>query len=74
MKNIIAKIFLIVAITSMSLYAYSQGGGGPLPPEPPENPSGIPLDPVSWVVLAAGAGVAGKKYYDNKKNKSDKEV
>jgi hypothetical protein len=74
MKNIIAKIFLIAVITSISLYAYSQGGGGPLPPEPPENPQGIPLDPVSWVMLAAGAGVAGKKYYDNRNNKKSADL
>jgi hypothetical protein len=43
---------------------------------PPQNNNNVPLDPVSWVLLAAGAGVAGKKYYDKRKeNKnSDTEV
>jgi hypothetical protein len=74
MKNIIARLFLITAITSISMYAYSQGGGGPLPPEPPQNPQGVPLDPLSWVMLASGAGVAGKKYYDSRKSKKHKEI
>ena len=74
MKNLIAKTFLIVVITSISLYSYSQGGGGPLPPEPPQNPQGVPLDPLSWVMLASGAGVAGKKYFDSRKSKKDKEI
>ena len=73
MKNLIARLLLITAITSISLYAYSQGGG-PLPPEPPQNPQGVPLDPLSWVMLASGAGVAGKKYYDSRKSKKDKEI
>lgn len=34
-------------------------------------PGGVPLDPVSWVVLAAGAGVAGKKYLDSRKKNQE---
>jgi hypothetical protein len=43
---------------------------------PPNNNNNIPLDPVSWVLLAAGAGVASKKYYDKRKEdkNSDTEV
>lgn len=28
----------------------------------------VPLDPVSWVVLGAGGVLAGKRYYDSRKN------
>jgi hypothetical protein len=34
-------------------------------------PGGVPLDPVSWVVLAAGAGIAGKKYMDSRKKDAE---
>lgn len=36
---------------------------------PPPDPDQIPLDPLSWVLLASGGAVAGKKYYDYRKSK-----
>jgi N-acetylneuraminic acid mutarotase len=34
----------------------------PPPPQPPPGGAGVPLDPVSWVVLGAGGLYAYKKY------------
>ena len=39
------------------------------PPPNPGNGSNIPLDPMSWILLGAGAAYAGNKY---RKGKSDK--
>jgi hypothetical protein len=39
-------------------------------PSSGSGPASVPLDPVSWVMLASGGGLAAKKYYD--KRKSDK--
>jgi hypothetical protein len=47
-----------------STYAYSL-----VPPDPEP----IPLDPVSWVLLASGGAIAGKKYYDYRKSKKSEE-
>lgn len=41
---------------------------------PPPDPPNIPLDPFSWVLLATGGVVAGKKYYDYRKSKNTDET
>ena len=41
--------------------------GGPGPPPPP---GGVPLDPLSWVLLAGAGGMAAKKIYGKKTPKS----
>ena len=33
---------------------------------PPPTSSGAPLDPLSWLLLAAGGAFAGKKYLDRR--------
>lgn len=38
----------------------------PPPPQPPTGGTGVPLDPVSWVVLGAGGAYAYKKYRNSK--------
>ncbi len=40
---------------------------------PPPDPDEIPLDPFSWVLLATGGAVAGKKYYDYRKSKKSED-
>lgn len=37
------------------------GGGGP---------ASVPLDPISWILLASGGGLAAKNYYKKQKCKS----
>jgi len=37
----------------------------------PPPPDGVPLDPLSWLVLGAGGAIAGKKLYDKKFGKKD---
>lgn len=36
-----------------------------LPPPPPPNNTGVPLDPLSWLMLAAGGAFAYRKYRKN---------
>jgi len=55
---------LIVLVTSTITNAQV------VPPPPPASPAGAPLDPISWVLLGAGGAVAGKKYYDKRKQKN----
>lgn len=52
------------------LVLFSTNAFALLPPPDPEN---IPLDPVSWVLLASGGAIAGKKYYDSRKSKNTEE-
>jgi hypothetical protein len=40
---------------------------------PPGPPQAVPLDPLSWVLLASGGAIGAKKYYDYKKSKSTEE-
>lgn len=61
MKSGIKTIVAIAAIVTLScLKTYAQ---------PP--PNEVPLDPISWTVLGAGAAIAGKKYYNKKFGKKE---
>ena len=51
------KLALLISLGALVTPIFAQ-----VPP-----PGGVPIDPVSWVLLAAGAGIAGKKYMDKKK-------
>ena len=52
-------VFVILIATSTMLNAQ-------IPPPPPPGGAG-PLDPISWILLGAGGAMAGKKYYDKRK-------
>ena len=61
MKKIAMRFLLItVLIAGMQLYANAQI-------DPPDNdPDAVPLDPGSWVLVAAGVGYGVKKWRDAK--------
>ncbi len=51
MKKIAGTVFFI-SIICLTVYAQ---------PDPPPPPEGVPLDPLSWMLLAAGGGIAMRK-------------
>lgn len=59
--HIIVKI-VIIAMVLLSQEAEAQIG------PPPGNNSNIPLDPMSWTLLGAGAAYAANKYRKGKKD------
>lgn len=70
MKTVISKIiFTTIIVIGSVVIAQAQI----FPPPQPQNNTNIPLDPLSWTLLAAGGGVAAKKYYDKRKNNNNKE-
>jgi len=71
MRKIIQKTTLLVffCLALNTLQAQILPPPSPGPSSGPA-PAAVPLDPVSWVMLASGGGLAAKKYYD--KRKSDK--
>jgi len=64
MKNLFFVFTAIIVLAMCSTDVFSQ---------PPPDPQAIPLDPVSWVLLASGGAIAGKKYYDYRKSKNTEE-
>jgi hypothetical protein len=58
--RIITIILFTAAITTT---VYSQG--------PPPDPNSVPLDPLSWLILAAGGAIGVKKYFFDKKNEDN---
>jgi hypothetical protein len=69
MKKIAMRILLIGAL-STGLYQYAKAQPG----DPGNDPDAIPLDPGSWVLVAAGVGYGVKKWRDAKqgtKNNAD---
>jgi hypothetical protein len=55
---------IILFITSAITIVYAQGG-------PPPDPNDIPLDPLSWLILAAGGAIGAKKYFFDKKGEDN---
>ncbi len=53
---------LITAIFVMAMPVLLSAGG----PGPPPPPGGVPLDPLSWVLLAGAGGLVAKKIYSKK--------
>ncbi len=43
-----------------------------IPPPPDGHPKQIPLDPGSWVLVAAGVGYGVKKWWDARQNAAKK--
>lgn len=60
-------VCLFVGLSYTALYAQI------LPPPPPGNGGGanVPLDPASWVVLAAGGAYAYRRYRNQKDHSED---
>jgi hypothetical protein len=71
MKNSLFVFSLCLMLAFSVKNAFSQILPPPSPgPSSGPAPAAVPLDPVSWVMLASGGGLAAKKYYD--KRQSDK--
>lgn len=60
MKKIVVKLFLVVVLCGSGLMLHAQGPGDPGDGDPED----IPLDPGSWVLVAAGVGYGIKKWRD----------
>lgn len=57
---IIAAAIWITGIVAV----YAQGG-------PPPDPDNIPLDPLSWIILAGGGAIGVKKFFFDKKKEKN---
>lgn len=55
---------IAIALVFFGLLIVNETFAQPLPPA-----GQTPLDPVSWVLLGAAGAMAGKKYYDSRKEK-----
>ena len=61
MKQIAVKFLLVgMLVTVFQLYSHAQDDPG----DPGPDPDLIPLDPGSWVLVAAGVGYGVKKWRD----------
>jgi len=75
MKKYIIPLIIIVLVVFIPSIMFGQpfdppggtGGGGPI-----TDPAGVPIDGGLSLLVAAGAGYIGKKYYDHKKKKQQK--
>ena len=66
MKKIIMRMLLIgVLCTGVHFFVRAQG---PPDGDPNGDPDAVPLDPGSWVLVAAGVGYGVKKWWDAKQN------
>ena len=63
MKTLSKILLLVPVFSSIAQVAQAQ----PLPPD------STPIDPVSWIVLGAGAAIGGKKYYDARRKKQQED-
>jgi hypothetical protein len=70
-KKAIFTLLLIMVLTvvmNLCVKAQDPGGGG----DPNGDPdSDVPLDPGSWVLVAAGVGYGVKKWRDSKQKAND---
>jgi len=73
MKKIIMRM-LLVGVLCISLQFFAKAQGGPNGDDVATDPD-LPLDPGSWVLVAAGVGYGLKKWrdakYENQKNKQN---
>jgi len=61
MNKVARRILLVlILISGMQFYATAQ-----FPPGEPD-PDAVPLDPGSWILVAAGVGYGVKKWKDSK--------
>ncbi len=61
LAKIVLNSMLILAFIAIPVTVFGQGPGMPQPPE------GVPLDPMSWMLLAGGGFIAAKKIYNESK-------
>jgi hypothetical protein len=63
MQKVLRRILIImVLIAGMQLCATAQENPDDIPPDP----DAVPLDPGSWILVAAGVGYGVKKWRDSK--------
>ena len=72
MKNNAIKFIKSIFIIAILYFGIQTASAQVLPPPGPApsgggGPAAVPLDPVSWIMLAAGGGIAAKKYANQKK-------
>lgn len=66
-KKLFVRFLFVAAITvTISLLAKAQEGD---PGDPGDDPDKVPLDPGTWILVAAGAGYGFKKLKDAHKLK-----
>jgi hypothetical protein len=66
-KKAIFRLLLIMVLTvGMQLYVKADDPG-----DPGGDPDAVPLDPGSWVLVAAGVGYGVKKWRDSKQKAND---
>lgn len=59
--SILRVSLVLVFLSAASLAVYAQGA-------PPPDPQAVPLDPLSWVLLASGGVIGAKKYYNSRRS------
>lgn len=64
MKKKIVRLLSVVFLCSIFLTLHAQGPDDP--GDPDGHPEDIPLDPGSWILVAAGVGYGAKKWYDSR--------
>lgn len=69
MKKTMFRLLLIMVLTAgMSLCVKADPGD---PGDPGPDPDAVPLDPGSWVLVAAGVGYGIKKWRDARQKADD---
>jgi len=68
MQKVLRRILIVlVLIAGMQLSVSAQGNNPDENPEDiPDDPDAVPLDPGSWILVAAGVGYGVKKWRDSK--------
>ena len=62
MKKVIVKLLLMVFFCCLHTGLFAQDDPG----DPDGHPEDVPLDPGSWVLVAAGVGYGVKKWRDTR--------